>query len=332
MWLPYCLLGFVSIAQLVLGTNAAYVRPSPDLLCPYDAEQGSFLKEVREHATGASASCSSCVSVRTNIDQDTLRSINYFKSKFKKSDNDQDVLVQKLFRHLLQTSLPPNVLKAWVTELASIIRQQQGTSKSRTSIVYGIHTLLLARSRQSELADEIRAKLSEIKGVMCPPREPLTVLHEWLQELCNPAGGLSDDFRSWDFLKPMLMHHPELVELYNSARNYKSTPPAHLNKVVNLVFAQSSKHICAQTRIVLIALLFHLMYTDVPSVNRHVSASVTSLASNPGGQFFLFEHETTLVMKLLADYNSDYPGAPRPNGRTTILTRGPPRINVRLSA
>ncbi|POW16713.1 hypothetical protein PSTT_01164, partial [Puccinia striiformis] len=109
---------------------------------------------------------------------------------------------------------------------------------------------------------------------------------------------------SWVFLEPMQMHHPELVQLYSSAQNSDFT--SHLNKVVSFVSARPSKYLCSQARIVLIALLFHLMYTDFPPVNQLVSASVSSLVSNPGGQFLLFEHDTILlIIILLADFNSD---------------------------
>jgi hypothetical protein len=65
------------------------------------------------------------------------------------------------------------------------------------------------------------------------------------------------------------------------------------------------------------------MYTNNEQVNVHAFQIMRLLTVNKD-QFFLFNHESTLLMKVMADVRSTYEDAPRPIGGIRVIGRGPP--------
>jgi hypothetical protein len=109
--------------------------------------------------------------------------MQYFKTKFESIGDDAKVtLVQKLFEYLLRNkSISQGALNAWVQELAGMLHQYQATSKVRSTIVYGLHTLLLKNFDQAELVQSIRTTLDGIMKSLGPLEAARESLSEWDQ-------------------------------------------------------------------------------------------------------------------------------------------------------
>ncbi|KAA1101594.1 hypothetical protein PGT21_025463 [Puccinia graminis f. sp. tritici] len=343
MWLPHYLFAFVSISQLVLDTNGSLEHTHLDISCPYDVAQGSFLKDFEKPsvkpgwwARGSRGNGSSGIS-RCKFFSSIQKSgkdakvMQYFKTKFDSIDDDAKVvLAQKLFEYLLRNkSISQEALNAWVQELAGMLRQYQATSKVRSTIVYGLHTLLLKNFDQAELAQSIRITLDGIMKSLGPLEAALASLSEWDQELFKPASGLSEKFRTWSSLEPLLSHEPALSKLHQTLL-HEPFPRAINSGIDNIrtIFLKQpqSEEPCSQSRIVAIALLFHLMYTNNEQVNVHAFQTIRLLRVNEHGHFILFNHETILLTKVMADLSSTYEDAPRPIGGIHVIGIDPPYV------
>ncbi|KAH9464564.1 hypothetical protein MJO28_001737 [Puccinia striiformis f. sp. tritici] len=339
MWLTYYFCVFVFMTQLMLNTSASLGRRTSKLWLPYDYIGASFVKDAEEHPikAGSSASssrvikpaggCWNCFASPQKLDSirvdENHQRIDYFQAQFKDLLGHHKInMVKKLFHYLLRNkSLPPEALQAWVSTLRHSLSHYQGFSVIRTTVLYGLHTMLLGNLKNMELANSIRNTLDELMRDLTPLDVSPNGLASWEREIFMPTAGLSTELRKWSSLQPMLLNEPRLSSLRMAIQ--EPTPESIPNDIVlitkEIFSAPPVKDISAETRVAFIALLLHLMHSNFAPVKQCAMDTVQSLISGRHSKFFLFDHELILLQKL-----SDHRPINLPGGVTILTMTTPP--------
>ncbi|POV94797.1 hypothetical protein PSHT_16025 [Puccinia striiformis] len=125
------------------------------------------------------------------------------------SDERLELVQQAVHHILLSLSMSRTEAVAWITTFTRLLAHYRGPHKLPTSLVYGLHSLLLKHMSDPTLASSIRSLLLHTLTAISPHVRRL-LIGEWSQEMFNPRLGLSEPFRDLQKFSNIVRDEPTL--------------------------------------------------------------------------------------------------------------------------
>ncbi|WAQ85112.1 hypothetical protein PtA15_5A686 [Puccinia triticina] len=321
--LPYCFLVFIWMSQLMLATYAAI---EPELMIDegislnraetvsplwYPNEiKGNFLEDMKTYQVQdkKQPSSFSCLT-RPPVPPDSEKAaMSYFKSQFKTlqkismdsgRQEQQLNLVNQAVNHILShESISRADLKEWCQVLTKTMKDHPTFLEIHVEIFFALYNLRLQRYKDVELTKEIKKTMKVTVPKLSHPSPSIL----WSYELFPPHEVLSIDLRNFG-KQHMLYVEPSLKQFTTHIyEEYRLETAHHLRPVLRNIFSNPPpKDISAQTRIVAITLLFHLLRLGRDG---YLPYGLAGELLREREKYFLFEHERQLLEWVLGDHDN----------------------------
>ncbi|KAI7947073.1 hypothetical protein MJO29_011600 [Puccinia striiformis f. sp. tritici] len=216
------------------------------------------------------------------------------------SDERLELVQQAVHHILLSLSMSRTEAVAWITTFTRLLAHYRGPHKLPTSLVYGLHSLLLKHMSDPTLASSIRSLLLHTLTAISPHVRRL-LIGEWSQEMFNPRLGLSEPFRDLQKFSNIVRDEPTLGSLLLQLPSKRpDVILGRLSDIVKIFSARAPGCFSSQTRVVSIAVLFHLIEIGVPEISQQAVAMSKALLMNRD-EYLLLGHERALLDTILSD-------------------------------
>ncbi|EFP91333.2 uncharacterized protein PGTG_16987 [Puccinia graminis f. sp. tritici CRL 75-36-700-3] len=221
----------------------------------------------------------------------------------RKRDDERLELVDEAFRYiLLSISMSRTEAVGWVSIFSGLLAHYRGSQRLPTSLVYGLHSLLLKHLSDPTLSSSICDLLLEILTTINPRVRPLLIA-KWSQ------GNLEK-------LVKIISAEPTLSVLLAGLQAKRVDEILGGFGVIGDIFsARAPGYFSSQTRVASIAVLFHLIGMGIPKITEEAISISKALLVNDE-EYFLLGHERALLDKILSDYKE----ATSDREHTNILT------------
>ncbi|OAV92086.1 hypothetical protein PTTG_27779 [Puccinia triticina 1-1 BBBD Race 1] len=285
MRLPYYLLVFGLISQLIIDTDAQIGLPNH--------AEGYLLEHVTPRTAGYFYPC-----CQYNIG--SHEAIAEFKNKFDTLPSDHKILhVNRVLTYLLKRPETTSCdhLLGWCEALAGATDPAPAFERINIATIYAFHTFILQKYEYRK----VRTRLQQIvKNIMSDLLDHQDTRAQWARELYHPEEGLSELFKEKEQFRNVWLDVPMLENLGASIYwNYQDSLATEMDKNIGIIFSlKPSGYISAQTRVVAIAALWHVLNTNnVDDVNKTKAREFLRLLVDPK-KYFLFDHERRLIQAL----------------------------------
>ncbi|KAI9617586.1 hypothetical protein H4Q26_012884 [Puccinia striiformis f. sp. tritici PST-130] len=176
------------------------------------------------------------------------------------SDERLELVEQALDHILLSLSMSRTEAVAWITTFTRLLAHYRGPHKLPTSLVYGLHSLLLKHTSDPTLASSIRSLLLHTLTAIRPDVRRLSLPNGARVEMFNPRLGLSEPFRDLQKFSNIVRDEPTLGSLLLQLPSKRpDVILGRLSDIVKIFSARAPGSFSSQTRVVSIAVLFHLI-------------------------------------------------------------------------
>ncbi|WAQ85757.1 hypothetical protein PtA15_6A386 [Puccinia triticina] len=215
-------------------------------------------------------------------------------------------LAQEAVDYLTKTpSLQEKELGEWVAKIIKIAKSGSGHNLQLLStLFYGLHSVVLKNYNNEILRISMISKIDQgVKRIRV--RWGSTIVTEWDQELFNPSAGLSAKIGNWKKLHEIITLDSSLGKIRMGLNNEDSNVIQKWEDI-KPIFAKSTMHnYSAETRVAAIGALSEIMKREAAQRGNNNAAFkfALELSTDPEKKdAFLFNHEQTLLTKLVQNY------------------------------